>query len=171
MGSFLVAKFGIVTLGVNHYSYSPLPAAFPPLPGSPASLHLHLEEASLQLRGMKKERKRVEAALARHLPKPTCTDLHGGSIGAVRLPPHPSQVDRLEVDSFKEYCKVIALLDRMKKMQKAPQHPGIAATFKDWQDSILTLADLRMGVVVEVCRHKSFIFGCCEILKICTGES
>jgi len=141
------------TLGVNHYSYSPLPAgaAFPAPPGSPASLHLRLEEAGLQLRGMKKERKRVEAALARYLPGPTFTDLHGGgSSGVVRLPPHSYHLDRLVVDSFREYSKVITLLDRMIRMQKAPQHPGISASFKDWQDSILTLAELRSGHIGAV---------------------
>jgi len=143
------------TLGVNHYSYSPLPAgaAFPPPPGSPSSLHLRLEEASLQLRGMKKERKRVEVALVRYLPGPgpNFTDLHGGgSSGAIRLPPHPYHLDRLVVDSFREYSKVITLLDRMIRMQKAPQHPGISASFKDWQDSILTLAELRSGHIGAV---------------------
>ena len=35
-------------------SYSPLPTATPPPPGSPASLHLRLEEAQLQLRAMER---------------------------------------------------------------------------------------------------------------------
>jgi len=143
------------TPGMNHYSYSPLPAAFPPPPGSPASLHLRLEEAGLQLRGMKKERKRVEAVLARHHPgllKLLCTstDFSDVSNEAVRQPPHPTHLDRLVVDSFREYSKAIALLDRMKKMQKAPQHPGISASFKGWQDSILILAELRRGLFWEV---------------------
>ena len=143
------------TPGMNHYSYSPLPAAFPPPPGSPASLHLRLEEAGLQLRGMKKERKRVEAVLARHHPgllKLLCTSTDFSDVNneAVRQPPHPNHLDRLVVDSFREYSKAIALLDRMKKMQKAPQHPGISASFKGWQDSILILAELRRGLFWEV---------------------
>jgi len=143
------------TPGTNHYSYSPLPVAFPPPPGSPASLHLRLEEAGLQLRGMKKERKRVEASLARHHPGllkliSTAVDFSGVSNEAVSQPPHPTHLDRLVMDSFREYSKAIALLDKMKKMQKAPQHPGISASFKGWQDSILTLAGLRRGLGGEV---------------------
>ena len=80
----------------NLSSYSPLPSSFPPPPGSPASLHLRLEEAHLQLRAMEKERKRAEAALARHHPGllsrlPGSTAFPSVGSGAPRLPPHPSR--------------------------------------------------------------------------------
>ena len=87
-------------------------------------------------------------------------DLPVGSNGAARLPSHLSRLDRLVMNGFSEYAKATALLDRMNKMQKAPQHPGISASFKDWQDSILTLDELRRGLVGEVCHHKPVNFGC-----------
>jgi len=138
----------------NLSSYSPLPASFPPPPGSPASLHLRLEEAHLQLRAMEKERKRAEAALARHHPGlsklPGSTAFPSVGSGAPRLPPHPSRLDRLVVDSWREHSRVLALLERMTKVQGAPQHPGISASFQGWQDAVLALAELRRGLVGEV---------------------
>ena len=138
----------------NVSSYSPLPSSFPPPPGSPASLHLRLEEAHLQLRAMEKERKRAEAALARH--HPGLSRLSGStsfpSVGncAPRLPPNPSRLERLVVDSWREHSRVLTLLDRMTKVQGAPQHPGISASFQGWQEAVLALAELRRGAVGEV---------------------
>jgi len=138
----------------NFSSYSPLPSRFPPPPGSPASLHLRLEEAQLQLRAMEKERKRAEAALARH--HPGLSKLPGSiaspsvGTGAPRLPPHPSRLDRLVVDSWREHSRVLALLERMIKVQGAPQHPGISASFQGWQDAVSVLAELRRGLSGEV---------------------
>lgn len=138
----------------NLSSYSPLPSSFPPPPGSPASLHLRLEEAHLQLRAMEKERKRAEAALARHHPGlsrlPGSTAFPSVGSGAPRLPPHPSRLDRLVVDSWREHSRVLALLERMSKVQGAPQHPGISASFQGWQEAVLALAELRRGLVGEV---------------------
>ena len=139
----------------NLSSYSPLPSSFPPPPGSPASLHLRLEEAHLQLRAMEKERKRAEAALARHHPGllsrlPGSTAFPSVGSGAPRLPPHPSRLDRLVVDSWREHSRVLALLERMTKVQGAPQHPGICASFQGWQEAVLALAELRRGLVGEV---------------------
>ena len=138
----------------NLSSYSPLPSSFPPPPGSPASLHLRLEEAHLQLRAMEKERKRAEAALARHHPGlsrlPGSTAFPSVGSGAPRLPPHPSRLDRLVVDSWREHSRVLALLERMTKVHGAPQHPGISASFQGWQEAVLALAELRRGLVGEV---------------------
>ena len=138
----------------NVSSYSPLPSSFPPPPGSPASLHLRLEEAHLQLRAMEKERKRAEAALARHHPGlsrlPGSTSFPSVGNGAPRLPPNPSRLDRLVVDSWREHSRVLTLLERMTKVQGAPQHPGISASFQGWQEAVLVLAELRRGAVGEV---------------------
>ena len=146
--------------GGNLSSYSPLPSVFPPPPGSPASLHLRLEEASLQLQGMKKERKRVEAALARNHPGftklSTLKDWLAGK-DTLRLPTYTSSLDTLVADSLREHSKVIALLDQMNKMQEAPQHPGIFASFKGWEEAIATLADLRRRPTKEVCQITCFI--------------
>ena len=146
--------------GGNLSSYSPLPSVFPPPPGSPAALHLRLEEASLQLQGMKKERKRVEAALARHHPgfskSSTLKDWLAGK-DTLRLPTFTSSLDTLVADSLREHTKVIALLDQMNKMQEAPQHPGIFASFKGWEEAIATLADLRRRPTKEVCRITCYI--------------
>ena len=145
------------TMGVkaaNLSSYSPLPTSFPPPPGSPASLHLRLEEAHLQLRAMEKERKRAEAALARHHPGlsrlPGSTAFPSVGSGAPRLPPHPSRLDKLVVDSWREHSRVLALLERMTKVQGAPQHPGISASFQGWQEAVMALAELRRGLLGEV---------------------
>ena len=138
----------------NLSSYSPLPSSFPPPPGSPASIHLRLEEAHLQLRAMEKERKRAEAALARYHPGlsklPGSPAFPSVGNGAPRLPPHPSRLDRLVVDSWREHSRVLALLERMTKVQGAPQHPGISASFQGWQEAVLALAELRRGLVGEV---------------------
>ena len=138
----------------NLSSYSPLPSSFPPPPGSPASLHLRLEEAHLQLRAMEKERKRAEAALARHHPGlsrlPASAAFPSVGSGAPRLPPHPSRLDRLVVDSWREHSRVMSLLERMAKVQGAPQHPGISASFQGWLEAVLALAELRRGLVGEV---------------------
>ena len=65
-------------------------------------------------------------------------------------PPNPSRLDRLVVDSWREHSRVLTLLERMTKVQGAPQHPGISATFQGWQEAVLVLAELRRGAVGEV---------------------
>ena len=130
-------------------SYSPLGRPHPPPPGSPASLRLRLEEAQLQLRSLERERKRAEAALAKQhpgLPLLANTLLQGGP----RLPPRPSRLDQLLVDSWREQARVAALLERVARVKGAPLHPGILQGVQGWQKAVLELQGVKRGLVGEV---------------------
>ena len=127
-------------------SYSPVP---PPRPGSSTSLHFRLEEVQLQLRGLERERKRAEAALARQWPGysrllVTCRE-QGGA--AARLPPSPSRLDKLLVDSWREHSRVSGLLERMARLAGAPLHPNITRGVAGWQEAVVALQGLRRGLV------------------------
>ena len=127
-------------------SYSPV---LPPRPGSPTSLYFRLEEVSLQLRALERERKRAEAALARQRPGysrllVTCRE-QGGA--AARLPPSPSRLDKLLVDSWREHARVSGLLERMARLAGAPLHPNITKGVAGWQEAVVALQGLRRRLV------------------------
>ena len=127
-------------------SYSPV---LPPRPGSSTSLHFRLEEVQLQLRALERERKRAEAALARQMPGysrllVTCRE-QGGA--AARLPPSPSRLDKLLVDSWREHARVSGLLERMARLAGAPLHPNITKGVAGWQEAVVALQGLRRGLV------------------------
>ena len=92
---------------------------------------------------MERERKRAEAALARH--HPGLARLGGSSGlatvggGAPRLPPRPSRLDRLVVDSWREHARVTALLERMARVRGGALPPGIRATVAGWQEAVTRL--------------------------------
>ena len=127
-------------------SYSPV---LPPRPGSPTSLHFRLEEVQLQLRALERERKRAEAALARQRPGYSrllvaCRE-QGGA--AARLPPSPSRLDKLLVDSWREHARVTGLLERMARLAGTPLHPNITKGVAGWQEAVVALQGLRRGLV------------------------
>jgi hypothetical protein len=135
----------------------PLPLHSPPpspLPGSSSSLHYRLEETQLQLRALERERKRTEASLARRHPglsrHALCSSLSAVVGGAPRLPPSPSRLDRLAVDSWREHGRVAALLERMAGLLGLTLHPGILQSVADWLDTVMALQGLRRGAAQEV---------------------
>ena len=53
-----------------------------------------------------------------------------------RLPPNPSRVDRLIVESAKEYIRVTNLLTRIENLKETVFYPSIQATLHKWLDTI-----------------------------------
>ena len=65
------------------------------------------------------------------------------------MPPNPSRVDRLIVDSAKEYIKVANLIARIENLNDTIFYPSIQQTFQKWFDSIMFVNTKRKEELVN----------------------
>ena len=79
------------------------PPRRPARTGPAMELHLRLEQGYDQFKNLEKERKKTEAALARQNPGKKLNSTNHHPIP--RLPPNPSRVDKLVIDSLREHAR------------------------------------------------------------------
>lgn len=107
--------------------------------GPANELHVRLEECLYQFKCLEVERKKIETELY-HInmsKKPILNSQFGSNLFPItRLPPNPSRVDRLIVESAKEYVKVINLIARIENLKDTIFFSNIQSILNKWLFSI-----------------------------------
>jgi hypothetical protein len=110
-------------------------------------LHLRLEQGYDQFKNLEKERKKTEAALARQNPGKKLNSTNHHPIP--RLPPNPTRVDKLVIDSLREHARVVTLISRMERLRGLPLNPGIHVSMEAWVDKVMSVQDRRREEIVN----------------------
>eukprot|EP00092_Neocalanus_flemingeri_P021906 GFUD01023763.1.p1 GENE.GFUD01023763.1~~GFUD01023763.1.p1 ORF type:complete len:386 (-),score=136.41 GFUD01023763.1:477-1634(-) len=105
--------------------------------GSPADILLRVEEARWQLKALETDRKKTEAALGKQHPGKTVSS--SNTVPVPRLPPAPSSLDKLVVDSLREQARVVTLLDIRGEIFS----PGVHSSLAMWKESVVTVRNMR----------------------------
>eukprot|EP00092_Neocalanus_flemingeri_P021907 GFUD01023764.1.p1 GENE.GFUD01023764.1~~GFUD01023764.1.p1 ORF type:complete len:396 (-),score=121.32 GFUD01023764.1:477-1664(-) len=113
----------------------------PPAPGSAAELLLRVEEAQWHLKALENDRKKTEAALAMQYPGKRLSS--SNNVPVPRLPPGPTSLDKLLVDSLREQGRVVTLLDRVKTIRGEIFSPGLHSSLAMWKESVVTVRNMR----------------------------
>ena len=70
-------------------------------------------------------------------------------ISLTRLPSNPSRVDRLIVESAKEYIKVVNLVSRIDNLKETIFYSNIQQTLHKWFDSIIFVSTKRKEEIIN----------------------
>jgi len=112
-----------------------------PFKGSAAAVRFRVQEVLWQFQALEIERKKMEAALAQQNPGMRISS--SNSVQIPRLPPSPSKLDKLLVDSLREHARVLTLLHRIGVIQRIIGIQGFSSILASWKESIMEVIAIR----------------------------
>jgi len=71
------------------------------------------------------------------------------SLPIPRLPPNPTRIDKLVIDSLREHARVVTLLAKMERLRGFPLTPGVHTVLTSWLDCVLGVQDKRRQEIVS----------------------
>ena len=114
---------------------------------------LRVDEAQWQFQALEKDRKKTEAALARQNPGKRISS--SNTVPVPRLPPGPTKLDKLVIDSMREQARVVTLVERLEKLRGLKFSPGLHNSLAMWRESVVIVMAMRrrerMGQVGREC--------------------
>jgi len=130
------------------YTSTPVTSPYP-TPGSAADILLRMDEAQWQFQALETDRKKTEAALAKQNPGKRISS--SNTVQVPRLPPGPTRLDKLVVDSMREQVRVVTLTERVERLRGHTFSPGLHNSLAMWRERVVTIMAMRrrerMGLV------------------------
>merc|ERR1719186_1926458 len=130
------------------YTSTPVTSPYPN-PGSDADILMRMDEAQWQFQALETDRKKTEAALAKQNPGKRISS--SNTVQVPRLPPGPTRLDKLVVDSMREQVRVVTLTERVERLRGHSFSPGLHNSLAMWRERVVTIMAMRrrerMGLV------------------------
>jgi len=115
--------------------HAPTYISAPSIPAPGDSFAYQLDKALAQYRALEKERKTMEANLARMFPGKRLSS--SNNLPVARLPPQPSPLDKFLVDSMREHARILTLVDKLERLYGTKISHTFRATVDKWQQQVI----------------------------------
>ena len=122
------------------YTSTPVTSPYP-TPGSAADILLRMDEAQWQFQALEKARKKTEANLAKQNPGKRISS--SNTVQVPRLPPGPTRLDKLVVDSMREQTRVVTLVERVEMLRGLIFSPELHSILAMWRESVVMIMAMR----------------------------
>jgi len=122
------------------YTFTPI-ASPHPTPGSAADIQLRVDAAQWQFQALEKDRKKTEANLAKQNPGKRISS--SNTVPIPRLPPGPTRLDKLVVDSMREQTRVVTLVERVERLRGQIFSPELHSSLAMWRESVVMIMAMR----------------------------